>query len=146
VTEAPGVRPLRRYRIGDTVIVYGLIALGTAIGGVLRALVSLGMLEIMDVGLPWGTLLVNAVGSFVIGFYATLAEPGGLIVADMRQRHFVMTGLCGGFTTFSLFSLETLRLAQLADWTAAATNVAAAAAVWLVAVWLGFLLAARMNR
>jgi fluoride exporter len=125
----------------DTALLYALIGLGAAIGGVLRALASLGALQVMGPGFPWGTLLVNGLGSFAIGFYATLTEPGGRVVVSVRQRQFVMTGLCGGFTTFSLFSLETLRLVQLAYVSAAAMNVAASVAVWIVAVWLGHRLA-----
>jgi CrcB protein len=136
--------PLRRWR--DAVVLYALVALGTVIGGVLRALVSVWAFNLPGAGLPWATLFANVAGSFLIGFYATLTEPGGRLFAGTRQRQFVMSGLCGGFTTFSIFSLETLRLAQAAQWHGAGLNVAVSVVAWLAAVWAGHVLAARVNR
>lgn len=130
----------------DAAVLYAVVAIGTVIGGVLRALASLGALALMGPGFPWGTLLVNVAGSFVIGFYATLTGPDGRAFASTRQRQFVMTGLCGGFTTFSVFSLETLRLAQTGALAAAALNVGLSVVSWLGAVWLGHALATRINR
>lgn len=130
----------------DTLALYGAVALGTAIGGVARALASLGAVAILGPGLPWGTLFVNVIGSLVIGFYATLTGPDGRVFAGTRQRHFVMTGICGGFTTFSVFSLETLRLAQAGALPAAGLNVALSVVAWLAAAWLGHLIALRLNR
>jgi CrcB protein len=130
----------------DGLLLYLSVALGTAIGGIARALVSLAAIEVAGPGFPWGTLAVNVVGSFVIGFYATLSAPEGRLFVSARKRHFVMTGICGGFTTFSVFSLETLRLATDGDYTRAALNVGISVATWLAAVWLGHALAARINR
>jgi CrcB protein len=134
----------RRWR--DAVMLYALVALGTVIGGVLRALVSVWAFNLPGAGWPWATLFANVVGSFLIGFYATLTEPGGRLFAGTRQRQFVMSGLCGGFTTFSIFSLETLRLAQAAQWHGAGLNVGVSVVAWLAAVWAGHVLAARVNR
>jgi fluoride exporter len=134
---APEVSPAGWQSLREAALLNALVGLGAAIGGGLRALASLGALQIMGTGFPWGTLLVNALGSFAIGFYATLTEPGGRVAASDRQKQFVMTGVCGGFTTFSVFSLETLRLAQMDNWSAAAVNVAVSVTVWIVAVWLG---------
>ena len=89
---------------------------------------------------------MNVIGSFVIGFYATLTEPGGRIFAGTHQRQFMMTGICGGFTTFSMFSLETFSLAQTGNWLMAGLNIGISVATWLVAVWLGHMLASRLNR
>lgn len=125
---------------------YVAVAGGTAIGGVARAWVSLVMVAGAGQTLPWGTLAVNAVGSFVIGLYATLIAPGGRLEASTPARHFVTTGFCGGFTTFSIFSLETLRLAAEGEPQKAGVYIALSVSVWLVAVWLGHLLAARLNR
>ena len=127
-------------------LLYGAVALGTVIGGVLRALASLGAIATLGPGFPWGTLFVNLVGSFVIGFYATLSGPDGRLLAGTLQRQFVMTGICGGFTTFSIFSLETLHLAQAGALGMAGLYTGASAAVWLAAVWLGHVLAAAINR
>jgi CrcB protein len=125
---------------------YGAVALGSALGGVLRALSSIGAVALFGPGLPWGTLFVNVVGSFVIGFFATLAEPDGRLFVGSRTRHFVMTGICGGFTTFSVFSLETLRLMQDHQMGLAAANIGVSVVTWLGAVWLGHALAMRLNR
>jgi CrcB protein len=125
---------------------YGAVALGTVIGGLLRALASLAAHGWLGEGFPWGTLFVNVTGSFAIGFYATLAGPDGRLFAGPAQRQFVMTGMCGGYTTFSIFSLETLRLIEDGRLPAAAAAIALSVAGWLVAVWLGHLLAARLNR
>lgn len=130
---------------GDRLVLYVLVALGAALGSVLRAVASLGTMTALGAGFPWGTLMVNALGSFAIGCYATLAGPGGRWPAGDRQQQFVMTGLCGGFTTFSLFSLETLQLAQTADWGAAGANVALSVGVWTAGVWLGYRLALRIS-
>lgn len=142
---SPHRRPLRgRARlVGRTLRVYLAVALGAGIGGVLRVLASF---VLAGTAFPWGTLFVNAAGSFVIGFYATLTGPDGRLIAGSRRRHFVMTGLCGGFTTFSIFSLETLNLAEGGRLAAAGLYLGLSVAAWLGAVWLGFLLAARLNR
>lgn len=122
------------------------VALGSAIGGILRAMTSWAALAIAGPGFPWGTLAVNVVGSFVIGFYSTLSAPDGRLFASARQRQFVMTGICGGFTTFSVFSLETLQLVQAGRIVAAGANLAVSIISWLAAVWLGHRLAVRLNR
>jgi CrcB protein len=83
-----------------------LVALGGAIGSVLRFGAGLAAARLIGTGLPWGTLAVNVAGSFLIGVaFVLLAERG-----QARAAAFVMTGLLGGFTTFSAFSLETLAL------------------------------------
>ena len=95
---------------------------------------------------PWGTLLVNVSGSFIIGFFATLTSPEGrwLVPPWFRQQLF-MTGICGGYTTFSSFSLQTLNLLQDREWLYAAGNIVGSVLSCLVAVWLGHLLAATLN-
>ena len=130
----------------QAVVLYGLVALGAVIGGVLRALASSGAVALFGTGFPWGTLFVNVAGSFLIGFYADLTGPDGRVFAGTRQRQFVMTGVCGGFTTFSVFSLETIRLIQSGNMAYAAVNIGVSVVAWLVAVWLGHLLATRLNR
>ncbi|MER9213578.1 fluoride efflux transporter CrcB [Mesorhizobium sp. M0663] len=116
------------------------------IGGVLRALASSTSTALWGAGFPFGTLLVNIVGSFLIGFYATLTGPDGRVFAGPLQRQFFMVGFCGGLTTFSAFSLETLTLAQGGRLVAAGLNVAISVVAWLAAVWLGHIFAVRLNR
>lgn len=136
----------RRWAVPEAVKLYLIVSAGSVIGSVLRALASIGTLAWLGPGFPWGTLLVNVIGSFVIGFYATLTGPGGRVFAGTRQRQFVMTGICGGFTTFSMFSYETFRFVQTGSWPMAGLNVGVSITTWLVAVWLGHMVASRLNR
>jgi CrcB protein len=145
----PATEMKQRRRSGkarETALLYLAVSAGAVIGSVLRALASLAAFAWLGPGFPWGTLFVNVVGSFVIGFYATLTEPGGRVFAGTHQRQFVMTGICGGFTTFSLFSLETFVPLQSGNWPAAGLNVGISIVTWLTAVWLGHTLASRLNR
>ena len=125
---------------------YAAVGIGSGIGAVARYLCSLGLIALLGDGFPWGTLAVNIVGSFVIGLYATLTEPDGRIFARATTRQFVLAGFCGGFTTFSIFSLETLRLAEAGNLTLASVNVAVSVVLWLAAVGAGFRMAQRLNR
>ena len=85
---------------------------GSAIGGVLRYWLSgLASTHISET-FPIGTMIINVTGSFVIGFFAALTGPDGRVFAGSDTRQFVMTGICGGYTTFSSFSLQTLNLAN----------------------------------
>ncbi len=86
---------------------------------------------------PFGTLTVNVTGSFIIGFFATLTEPEGTLLVSPALRQFFMIGVCGGYTTFSSFSLQTLDLAQEGDWLKAGLNAVLSLACCLIAVWLG---------
>lgn len=145
---ADGQAPVgsRWRKIRHASILYAGVALGSVIGSVLRSLVSVASIALLGPGFPVGTLFVNVAGSFLIGFYATLTGPDGRVFAGPRARQFVMAGLCGGFTTFSMFSLETLRLVQHGRPLAAGLNVGLSAVLWLAAVWLGHILALRLNR
>jgi CrcB protein len=125
---------------------YAAVALGSIVGGVARYLVSVLFLSQLGGGFPWATLFVNVTGSFIIGFYAALTGPDGRLFVSPRQRQFVMVGICGGYTTFSAFSLETLRLVQSGDIRAASLNLSISVVGWMTAVWLGHATAARLNR
>jgi fluoride exporter len=124
---------------------YLAIGLGGMLGSVARGLVSLGFLHLMGSGLAWGTLAVNVAGSFLIGLYATLTEPGGRISVSPARRQFVLAGFCGGFTTFSIFSLETFLLAQQGTVGLAALNLGASVVLWMLAVWIGYRIGLRLN-
>jgi fluoride exporter len=125
---------------------YFWIAVGSALGGVLRFLCSGLIAERIGEIFPWGTLVVNIVGSWIIGFFFTLTEPDGRLLVGTTARQFVMIGICGGFTTFSSFSLQTLNLARDGDWLRASANIVASVFLCLVAVWLGHIAAAALNR
>ena len=149
VENRPSPRPRRSIwwrKFWDTTGSYISVALGSIVGGVARYLVSVLFLSQFGSGFPWGTLFVNVTGSFIIGFYAALTGPDGRLLVSPRQRQFVMVGICGGYTTFSAFSLETLRLVQSGDVQAASLNLLISVVSWMAAVWLGHAMAARLNR
>lgn len=125
---------------------YFVVALGSALGGTARWLVSTAMHGWLGAGFPWGTLLVNVAGSLLIGYYAALVAPEGRLLASPRQRHFVMTGFCGGFTTFSIFGYESVSIVQAGHVGLAGLNVLVSASAWLVAAWAGYALGTRTHR
>jgi CrcB protein len=94
---------------------------------------------------PWGTLVVNVTGSFVIGFFATATGPEGRWMASSTFRQFFMFGICGGYTTFSSFSLQTLTLAENGQWFGAGANAVLSLVLCLVGVWLGHLLGTALS-
>jgi fluoride exporter len=130
---------------GNTAILYCWIAVGSALGGVARYWCSGVAARLFGETFPWGTLLVNVTGSFIIGLFATLTSPDGRIFAGTNTRQFIMMGLLGGFTTFSSFSLQTLALAQNNQLLQAGGNIVASVVLCLAAVWLGHLLAHSIN-
>ena len=122
------------------------IALGSGLGGVLRYWCSGLVARWFGETFPWGTLIVNVVGSLLIGLIATLSGPDGRLLVGTTARQFVMLGLLGGFTTFSSFSLQTLALAQSGEWLRAATNIGGSVLLCLMGVWFGHALAVAINR
>jgi len=128
------------------VLIYLWVALGGAIGSVARLWLGARVALLTGLGFPWGTILVNILGSLVIGFVAMLTGPNGRIVAPVEAQAFVMVGLCGGFTTFSAFSLQTLELARGGQLAYAAANIVLSVALCLTAVVLGHWLAALLSR
>ena len=117
-----------------------LIALGSALGGVSRYWVSGLVAERVGETFPWGTLVVNIVGSAIIGVLAAFGD-SARVGLPAEARLFLMVGVLGGFTTFSSFSLQTLRLMQDGDWMRAAVNVLLSVALCLIAVAAGYRLA-----
>jgi fluoride exporter len=125
---------------------YISVILGSIVGAVARFLVSVLFVSQFGDRFPWGTLFVNVTGSFAIGFYGALTGPDGRLFVSARQRLFVMVGFCGGYTTFSAFSLETLRLVQSGKVQTAFVYLLVSAITWIAGVWIGHALAARLNR
>jgi CrcB protein len=123
---------------------YLYVALGSALGGMARYGLALAAARLWGTGFPWGTILINVAGSFIIGFFGTLTQPAGPLPAAAGLRIFVMVGICGGFTTFSSFSLQTLELARDDSWGPAFANVALSVLACLAAVAAGHALAARL--
>lgn len=137
---------LRRRALESIAWTYLAVGAGSVVGGVTRWLAAESMHAWFALGPPWATLFVNVTGSFLIGLYVALAGPEGRLQAGTVQRHFVMTGICGGYTTFSIFSLETVRLFEAGQFRLAAIGMAASLAGWLAAVWCGYGLGMRLNR
>ncbi|QUD86491.1 fluoride efflux transporter CrcB [Phenylobacterium montanum] len=126
-------------------VTYLWIAVGSALGGMARYACSSLVAGWFGQAFPWGTLIINVLGSFVIGFFATLTGPDGRVLVPGDVRQFVMVGLCGGYTTFSSFSLQTLTLAQDGEFVRAGFNVVASVVLCLVSVWLGYVAGAALN-
>jgi CrcB protein len=124
---------------------YLWVAIGGALGSVARFWCSGLVAQTMGGTFPWGTMLVNVVGSFIIGFFSTLTGPDGRFLVAPNARAFVMVGFCGGYTTFSSFSLQTLALAQDGEWLQVAANIVLSVIVCLAAVWLGHVSASGLN-
>lgn len=121
-----------------------LLAAGGAVGTLARYLISLAALRFSQ-NLPWGTIGINVLGSFIIGFFGTLTLAHGRYPASENVRLFVMVGVCGGFTTFSSFSLQTLDLLRSGAIARAAVNVVASVTLCVVAVAIGHRIAAHFN-
>lgn len=125
---------------------YLWVALGSALGGVARFWCSGLIARHIGEAFPWGTLIVNVAGSFLIGLVAALAAPEGRLLLPIDVRVFLMIGLFGGFTTFSSFSLQTLALLQDGEWLNAAANVIGSVLLCLASVWFGYAIGVALNR
>lgn len=115
-----------------------LIFFGAGIGGVLRYWVSNGVYMVLGRQFPYGTLIVNVSGCFLMGllFIITLERVDGL---GAQLRALLLIGLLGGYTTFSSFSIETINLFENGNWVSAITNILLSTMVCLLAAWLGVL-------
>jgi fluoride exporter len=124
---------------------YFWVAMGGALGSVARYWLSLAVAARFGETFPWGTLVINVTGSFIIGIFGalTLPEISGPNRATIIQ--FFMVGICGGYTTFSSFSLQTLNLLRDGQWLYAAGNMLGSVILCMIAVWLGWLLGASFN-
>jgi CrcB protein len=124
---------------------YMWIAIGSALGGVARHWCTMAGAAWFGAAFPWGTLFVNISGSFVIGLFFALTGPDGRFDVPLDARLFVMTGLCGGYTTFSAFSLQALTLLQDGDFLRGSAYIAASVVLCLLSVWAGYVLATALN-
>src|SRR5258707_6690815 len=117
---------------------YLWVTVGSALGGLLRfAIGKLTLSFDISIGFPIGTVLINVIGSFIIGYFGTLTLHSGSSPASDNVRLFVMVGICGGFTTFSSFSLQTFDLIRSDAWGRALANVALSVILCLAAVAVG---------
>lgn len=127
-------------------LAYLWIALGSAIGGIGRFALSGVIANWIGAIFPWGTLVVNVTGCFVIGIFNALTGPDGIFLVPVNVRLFVMVGMCGGYTTFSSFSLESLNLMRNGEWLAAGGYIGASVLFCLIGVWLGHIAGMAINR
>jgi CrcB protein len=125
---------------------YLAVAAGGALGTVARFFLSGVVANAFGETFPWGTLIINVTGSFVIGFFGTLTGPDGRVMVSGTIRQLVMVGICGGYTTFSSFSLQTLNLVEDGEWLYASGNVIGSVVLCLAFVWLGAICAAALNQ
>jgi fluoride exporter len=115
---------------------YFMVAIGGAVGSVARFWISTVMAERFTETFPLGTVVVNVSGSFLIGVLAAVAKTGGI---SNSTRLFLMVGVCGGYTTFSSFSLQNLELLQNGNYYYAGLNTGLSLVLCMFAVWLGYL-------
>lgn len=125
-------------------ITYLWVGLGGALGTILRFWLNGLVSQYFDT-FPLGTLIINVTGSFAIAFFGTLTATDGRWLVSPNARIFFMTGICGGYTTFSSFSLQTLNLMRDGEWWYAGLNVLGSVALCLLAAWLGFIAAMFLN-
>ena len=116
--------------------VYLLVGLGSALGGMGRFWISVAIADRFGGRFPWGTMVVNVTGSFAIGILAALAGPE--TKAPTRSSYFFTAGVCGGYTTFSAFSLQTFNLMRDGHWAWAGANVALSILLCLLGTWAGY--------
>jgi CrcB protein len=126
-------------------LAYVWVALGGALGTTARYWLSGVVARSVGETFPWGTMVINISGSFVIGFFGVLTGPDGRWFVGSNARQFVMIGICGGYTTFSSFSLQNLNLANDGEWVRAGVNIGLSVALCLIAVWVGVVLASLIN-
>jgi fluoride exporter len=121
---------------------YLWVTIGSALGGLLRYAITRLTLT-YSIGFPFGTILINVLGSFVLGYFGTLTLQSGRYAVGDNLRLFVMVGICGGFTTFSSFSLQTFDLLRSGAWGRALANVLLSVVLCVAAVAAGHLIAHR---
>ena len=126
-------------------LAYLWVAIGGALGSVARFWFSGLIARQFGETFPWGTLLVNISGSLIIGFFGALTDPQGRWFVTPAMRQFFMIGICGGYTTFSSFSLQTLNLLREREWLYAGGNIVLSVVLCMIAVWLGYALGDALN-
>jgi CrcB protein len=132
--------------LADSIGAYIAVAVGSALGGMGRYWCSGIVARLMGETFPWGTLIINILGSLVIGLFGTLTGPDGRMFVGTTARQFVMIGICGGYTTFSSFSLQTLSLMNDGEWLRAGANIGLSVVLCLFAVWAGHVIALSLAR
>jgi fluoride exporter len=114
------------------------VALGSALGGIARYWTAVAVARLTGESFPWGTLLINIAGSFVIAYFGASTLSTGARPASTEMRLFVMVGICGGFTTFSSFSMQTVELLRGGETARAVAYIVGSVAFCLTGTMLGF--------
>lgn len=125
---------------------YLLVALGSAVGGMARYACSGIGVRLLGETFPWGTLFVNVTGSLAIGALAAVIPEDGRILFVPDARALLMVGICGGFTTFSSFSIEVVNLLRNGAWAPAFGYVIASVVLCLAATALAFFALTALQR
>ena len=125
---------------------YFWVAAGGAIGTVVRCWLSGVIAQRAGEVFPLGTLAVNVTGCFIAGLFVAMTGVDGRVLVSPTFRQFFLIGVCGGYTTFSSFGVQTLTLIQEGQWLHAAANVTGSVVLCLVAVWLGYIAGGALNR
>jgi CrcB protein len=125
-------------------LIYLWLGLGGALGTIARYCVN-GLVSRHFETFPMGTLVINVSGSFIIGFFGSLTGTEGRWMVSSAFRTFFMVGICGGYTTFSSFSLQTLDLLREGEWFKAGLNIVGSLVLCLLGVWLGHISAMTIN-
>ena len=120
--------------------IYALVGLGGALGSMARLWLATAVLRLTGAGFPWGTVLINIIGSLVIGWLA-----GGLALGRPGVAAFAMAGLCGGFTTFSAFSLQSVELLRGGRYLEAAANMCVSVVLCVCAAFAGLQVGSRQG-
>jgi CrcB protein len=127
-------------------VIYFWIAFGGLLGTIARYALTNLVAILLGEGFPWGTLIINVTGSFAISFFFFSTSPDSRYMVRPEFRAFFMVGICGGYTTFSSYSLKTLQLVQDGQLLYAGGNVLASNVLSLLAVWLGYICAMALRR
>ena len=117
---------------------YLVVSLGAAIGGSLRYWFSGFIYKFLPATFPYGTLIINVAGSFILGIVMFYLNEKEMISQEVRLL--LAVGFCGGFTTFSTFSYETINLIKDAQYTGAVLNVFLNVALSLLGIFLAYLI------
>jgi len=147
LTGSALITPTDRWLI-YLMLAYLWVALGGGIGSVARFWMDGLVSNKFGTSFPWGILVINITGSFVIGVLGAVAGSSGRMDPESRvfTTQFLMIGICGGYTTFSSFSWHTLRLLREGEWLYAGGNVILSVLLCMIAVWLGYLVGAWLQR